>query len=294
MIIQSYNHNYTVLRSRRTSRQSTCYECVDYQNEGTPFDVIVLQSVSDRVKEYLATLEEYPNFHEVEECFQGSHKYYVVLVPPKGRRLNEKLHLEICGLAERTRIGKALMEHIILRNMPLYFLLEGLKKEHVWIDDSLDIHLQYELKDIENYEKATMTELGRRLDAWMKLLFPRECKSKNCTQLKEFRDFLKKGQFQSYMEVYDGYLLVYKHFMEMTEEEEEAQLPRWTHLVRESLEKIYQHYHILLGAALLLLLAGLLAGFIHYKQKEHEPMEEGFTYIGTVKIQKGEGAEESD
>lgn len=282
MVIQSEKHRYTVISRMKTGRQSTCYQC---KEDNQDFYIVVLFHISDRVKEYLAQLEWKQNFQDLEECFQGKHKYYVVFYTPVGRLVKEKLNRENCSLEERARIAKEMLERMLLQNMPVYFVQDGLSGEHVWINDTADICFQYELKDIEGYEKITMADVGKRLEEWLHRLFPREIKSRACEELSEYREFLKQGEYTTYMEIYDAFLIVYKKIMEAVERGEEF-LPRpWKERICEWGKQFGRKYHVWMAAAGLLLLLCLTVGFVIHSRKNDAKAEQGFSFIGTINLE---------
>lgn len=314
MVIKNLNNEYEVIQKMKSYSKNTVYQC-RYQSGGKVrvCDIIHLKDMAGNreVITYFNTILLKQLWQDLIECFVKKESIYVVvkshpysnlaeLLMEGGHSMEEKHPMEgghsteeAFSLPERARIFENLCERIILQNMPYYILYDGLQKEHVVVNQRLEVYMQYDLDHIRNYHEYTMEDICDSVFFWLNLIFKKECRYKSSEQLMRFKARLKWGksisrqEFQNYMDLYKAYMEVNKELLQLYEEGVLYVHRTLPYRIWEQIKKFVSRVKYILLVLILVLTVGVsIVVYRNHLQKVHSNVSV-LDRIGTVEIEGG-------
>lgn len=226
MRFTNFNRSYQVMRHLGGTEKTEEFLCVEENERGN--EACLLVRVTDLVlaKRLTLFLEEKikdREFTDYRECFQEDGALLVVLGYSLHQSLTERLKAEYCGRREKAEIARKLLEQLLLLNPHPYFACNGLEPEQITVNESLEVHLNYHLKNIDRFEDYSMSEVGEQLQKIFLLLFEEEVKKQLYPLLEEYLRRLGTENEWSYLQIYQNFMPVYE---ELLPEIAKEQLPK--------------------------------------------------------------------
>lgn len=283
MMIQSLEKQYIVIKYCFSDSNMERYICQE-ETGSARYTIVRIKNklwITEAV-EFLMHQKENSHFTDFVSCFFSEECLFVVMKHGEGISLEEKLQNENCLLEERLAMGKGILERILILNMPDYFLKDCLKPGNVILSTTLEVSFQYELLDIDDYERVRFWQVQNCLWKLFETLFWQELKKKMLPPVTRFCDLLKKGGYQDILEIYTAYDKMCKEVQELSYDE--VLLPQtWSFRLWDRMKKHIPVFKRICALVLIL----LAVVFLIYTVRES--MQEGgekksFEYIGTLEI----------
>lgn len=290
MIIRNYDSGYVVIRHVHSSSLKDIYICrKTTEKTGREYTVIRVKDIGlcQQIIEFFTREIDEEKFSDFVECFTFEGKMNLVFLYSQAPGLAEKLNEEACPFAERLETAHKLLERIIYLDMPPAFLADALEMDHITVDRGLEIRFNYELTYIYRLSDYTVREIGMKMEGVFRQIFSVELARKTCPEIREYMDWLKTGDYGSYMDIFYKFNQYYAVLRTRTDIDraQPATVPFRTWAV---IRKILGILKKILMAALLIGAFGYLiytiVDFVAPKVSDAEAVER-FDYIGTVEIQ---------
>jgi hypothetical protein len=232
-------------------------------------------------------LKEQSSFTDFYDCFSKDGFLYLVFLHNDYPLLVKKLDNERCELKERLEIGKMLLEHILMLNMPDFILYDALSESGVTVSPALEVQFNYSLTSIRQYQTIGIAEVKKRIGILFTHLFEYELKKEASVDIEDFIEELKELEFKNYFEIFKKYEALYE---KLSAGDLIQKIKPHTFLFRlwDRIKGLGKYVKPLVSAAIVLLIAGYLIYSILNK-KVDEATVFNFEQIGTVTIDNGAG-----
>lgn len=142
-------------------------------------------------------------------CFSKDGFLNLVFTHSDYTGLFDKLKNELCPLRERIEIGKKLLEHIIMQNVPDFILYDALAADNVTVSNALDIKFNYRLESALQHASIGIDDVRDRLKIIYERLFDYEIQRMASAEIDDFLNDLGKTRFGNYFEIYKRYEQLY-------------------------------------------------------------------------------------
>lgn len=217
------DRSYQVLRHLGGTDKTEEFLCTELTGRENAACLLVRIADPILAKHLVLFLEEKVGgreFTDYRECFQENGALLAVFRYSTDQSLAERLRAEYCGRRERAEIARGLLERLLLLAPHPYFAWNGLEPDQITVNRSLEVHLNYHLKRLGQFEDCTMQEVGQQLQKVFRLLFAEEEKKQLYPLLEEYLRRLGEENDWSYLQLYQDFLPVYAEL-----EQEAAQEP---------------------------------------------------------------------
>lgn len=226
MRFTNFDRSYQVMRYLDGTEKTEEYLCTELT--GREHTTCLLVRVTDSVlaKHLILFLEEKikdQEFTDYRECFQVDGALIAVFRYSCEQNLAERLQTECCGRRERAEIARSLLERLLLLNPPPYFAWNGLEPSQITVSRSLEVHLNYHLKNLEKFEDCSFQDVGHQLQNVFQMLFEEEQKKQLYPLLGEYMRRLGTTTEWTYHQLYQDFFPVYKA---LVHENYQEQLPK--------------------------------------------------------------------
>lgn len=284
MVIETFEHKYPVCCVKEINDKYESYICRNVTDGG----LCSVLSLKDKrlfpgIIEGLTAIVNPGIFTDYLEHFIFEDKLCVVMRYRDGMSLENKLSTETVPLAEKMEIGRRILEKIIIRRIPDYFLAKSCHTKNIIIDRDLTPHFNYPIEDIEHMWKYTQGAAISYVKDLLREIFSAELKRRVPTVLMDFFDELpacfEKGGL---IEVYSAYYNMMT--MAIGNKTEEEPKTFWF-IVWEKIKSAASRFKRVL--LIVIVLAAL--GYLFYTIAGiggREEKSDNFSSIGTVEIPK--------
>ncbi len=252
MRFENFDRCYQVIRHLGSTEKTEEFLCTELNKKEHTACILVRLTDSVLAKSFTLFLDEKINdreFTDYLECFQQDGAWYAVFRYSLNQSLTERLQEEHCLLRERAEIARGLLERLLLLDPHPYFAWNALRPEQITVSRSLEVHWNYHLERVGQFDSCSMREVEQCLLVLFRLLFENEEKKKVYPGLEKYLQELDAGRKESWLELYQDFMPVYE---ELLLEVLEEQLPKtfWFR-VWEKLKKFFGFCRKLLMAAIL-------------------------------------------
>ena len=231
MMIQNADRCYQVMRRMGDAPVGGAHKTEEFlctELNGREETPCLLVRVTDTAlaKAFTLFLEEKirdREFTDYLECFQADGAFYAAFRHSLDQSLPLRLQEERCSLRERAQIARGLLEQLLIQNPHPYFAWNGLRPEQITVNRSLDVHWNYHLERVGQFDDCTMQEVCARLQSVLRLLFREEEGKGLYPLLEEYLQSLSRVQEPTYLQIYQSFLRVYE---ELLQEPDSRGLPR--------------------------------------------------------------------
>lgn len=283
MIIETLETKYEVIRYLYSDRHIERYICRVEDGDDT-FTCIRIKEKKwiVSVMEFLMGQLENRDFTDLSACFVNEEHLYIMMRYTEGILLEEKLSYEETELEERLELAKAILDRLLLQNMPDYFMNDCLQLSRIHVSPGMSIGFEYELAGITDYEKTRFADVESRVAKIMELLFADELSKKTLPAMEKYIKSLKKNGYRDLMEMYTVYDELYKAILAM--DESELVTPRTGRFrAWERFKKIMRPVKKIVAVLLILGSIGFLI-WTAYTSSQDGNSSKVFEYIGSVEI----------
>lgn len=294
MLIRNYDSDYIVVEHVQSTASRELYLCHKLQDSSKQeYDVLCMKDVELCRKTIAHITQELDasKFIDFVEYFTFQGSLALVFVHNSGIPLVQKLTSERCPFLERLEMAHNLLEHMVYLNMPLNFQVDALDLEHILVVQGQEIRFQYGFAHMERWSQCKMQEVGSGVNLALRQLFAVELEQMTCPELEQFLQWLLRGEYQSYLEIYEAFGPCYETLKKKTEQELSA--PKTLSFrIWEKIKRIAQWLKRILMVALVLGALVYLAislGEYLFPSDSDGIATNRFDYIGTVQIQDGTG-----
>lgn len=283
MMIQTLGRKYNVIRYVYSDSNTERYICME-EEEGTNYTVIRIKNRMwiMRTMEFLMRQMENHAFTDFVSCFASGEYMHVVMKYAEGIPLKGKLQDENCPLEERMAIGKAILDKIMLLNMPDYFLQDCLKQESIIVSPALEINFRYCLSDINQYGRVQFRDVQICLRRLFEALFGWEMDRRVLAPASRFCSLLKRGEYQDILAVYADYGAICREIGDIPAVELATPRTRGF-LAWERIKRCFAPVKKILFL-LVMLCAVFFLVYSVYESMQEGGRKELFEYIGTLEI----------
>jgi hypothetical protein len=290
MVINTLKHNYYVIHKLNEDQEFETHLCYEVdKNTQNRYRVLRLKSkdLTYQLISVFMELKEQSSFTDFYDCFSKDGFLYLVFLHNDYPLLVKKLDNERCELKERLEIGKTLLEHILMLNMPDFILYDALSESGVTVSPALEVQFNYSLTSIRQYQTIGISEVKKRICILFTHLFEYELKKEASGDIEDFITELKELEFKNYFEIFKKYEALYE---KLSTGDLIQKIKPHTFLFRlwDRIKGLGKYVKPLVSAAIVLLIAGYLIYSIMNK-KVDEATVFNFEQIGTVTIDNGTG-----
>ena len=297
MIIQTHNSCYEVIRPESSDHTKDVYLCRRLQEDrDRSYTVICMKDigVSQSLIEYFTNEVDTEKTTDFIEYFTYEGKLTFVFLYSRYITVEKKLLKDSCSFEERLVIGKNIMERMLYLHMPLALQADALDKNHITVSESLDIRFNYELSITDRLHDYTVQDIGRLLADIYQIIYSNEIRNNSCQELNGYLQWLKDGEYESYLDMFYRFHALYQLLKEKKPEELEQPHTR-LFIIWERLKKLICKLKKLLIALLML---GAVLYLVYsvtelVKPKSWNPAgANAYRYIGTLEIKDTEAIKE--
>lgn len=212
MIIESMTHRYYVICRESVCETYDIYRCRELNEAAKEAYLVYCVKETELIKALARAFtgeEDFGNFEEYYECFSSCGMLCLVFCHYEQTTLARKLRDETCSLAERTAIGKKLLQRLLILDMPDFLMSEVLSVDHILVDASLSIHFRYQLEGILLAGEQRTEKIYRGMADIFTALFAEEIALEKCSEIPVFIQGLTSGEHggeaQGLLQVYQEY-----------------------------------------------------------------------------------------
>lgn len=219
MLIETYDHIYTVLQHLHSDPDMDSYVC-RRKSDRQLYLIIRIRdkNVTNHIMEFICDQKNNKNFSDFIEYFVSEGDLHVVFAYAQGVPLQKKLE-QPNTLKERMMLGKRILEKLILLGQPYYFICECLKPEHIVVTDAGEIGFRYTLEHVERYNTYTARQALNSLHNVLQLLFEGELRKNVLDPMETYLLQLLKEERLDCMAQYRLYNEVCEEILNMPEDD---------------------------------------------------------------------------
>lgn len=282
MVIHNLSKQYRVIREWVGEGETLQYIC---REETEQKDYRIAKQDLKRVSgnEIRFFMEQLHNegFRDFIDYFTDAQNLYLVMAHPAGESLASKMQ-ESCSLKERLEIGRNLLEHIVLFNLPPFFFKAAMNSELIMVSRSLEIGLGYDLSHLGEFEESDFHEACVMLGQILSELYKEELSIRAFPPMEVFIYDLKDNGFATVLEIYERFQSIYEEWADKKKEElkpESFAFRFWAFVkkIGNLLKKLF---------TLAILLAAVAYLVFSVREAIRMPdKHDNYSVIGTLKIQ---------
>lgn len=292
MTIQSLKHQYYIVQVVSDTETTAHYYAREPEAE-TGTRLIDLYCLKDRetIRGLIMTFLDQLNntaFEDYYDCFAKDGELFVAFLHHEEPLLVDKLRLEECLFKERTEIAKAILQKILLLNMPTFLLYHAIQKEHIMVSPSLSVYFLYALEDLSVNDQIMQEDVNARIAEVFRLIFERELELEISEDLTSFIQGLEGEKYEDCFAIYQAYL----ELLDGLKLGETMKPNTFWFRVWERIKELWEKGKPMLKGALFLVLFGLLIYWL-LKPRETYVAKYDFSRIGTLTIEQDETEEDA-
>lgn len=206
MLIQTLGKEYTIIKYIYSDDRMERYLC---REEGTGEKKTVVR-IKDREwitenMEFFMQQMDNTHFTDFEACFVSDGYLHIIMRHTDGVTLREKLDNEKCTVDERLAVGRALLDKMMVQDMPGYFLQDCLKVTNIIVTAGQDVGFEYEMSGGIRKGKVPFPEVQNSLSKVFKQMFSHELHHKTAAPLCRFYQNLRQGKYEEFLDIYTAY-----------------------------------------------------------------------------------------
>lgn len=208
MVIQALNEDFDVIHIKQISEEYAVLQCRIF---GKQEDYTVLHfKKAETVKRLLPlfySLQENIEFEDFKGCFSREEELYIVFRKRQGISLAEQLAGKTLSLEQRIRIGKQILEKLLLWRLPDFIICQLLDVTRILIRDN-NVEFAYDW-DVSMEENPSMTMVNQRMAELLMTLFQEEAEHAISSRLMKLLDDLQQDVPADFFAIYEAYSGLY-------------------------------------------------------------------------------------
>jgi hypothetical protein len=206
--IRAFDENFDIIHKNKVSEEYSVLQC---QIPGKTEDYTVLHfERAETVKRLLPlfySLQENVEFEDYRGCFSREEELYIVFRKRQGISLAEQLAGSRLSLEQRIRIGKQVLEKLLLWRLPDFMLCQLLDESRILIQDE-SVGFAYDW-DLSMGEHCSMTMVNKRMAGLLRALFQEEAEHAASPRLMKLLDDLEQDIPEDFFAIYEAYSSLY-------------------------------------------------------------------------------------
>lgn len=204
MNLYALNENFEVIHIKQIEKE---YEILQCQAGDKKDEYTVLHFMNERyVKKLLQPFFSLMDNHMYEDykgCFTKEDDLYLVFYRRKGIPLAKLLQEKILSAEQKIRIGKHVLEKILLWNLPEFMVCQLLCMERVLMDgEEVVFHYEWEQQALLEVDMKLVNE---KMAAFTRQLFQREIECSIGHGLTELTVYFEQGKPEDVFAIYESY-----------------------------------------------------------------------------------------
>lgn len=208
MGIRAFDENFDIIHKNKISEEYSVLQC---RIPGKTEDYTVLHfERAETVKRLLPlfySLQENVEFEDYRGCFSREEELYIVFRKRQGISLAEQLAGSRLSLEQRIRIGKQVLEKLLLWRLPDFMLCQLLDESRILIQDE-SVGFAYDW-DLSMGEHCRMTMVNKRMAGLLRALFQEEAEHAASPRLMKLLDDLEQDIPEDFFAIYEAYSSLY-------------------------------------------------------------------------------------
>lgn len=208
MVIRALNEDFDVIHIKQISEEYAVLQCRIF---GKQEDYTVLHfKKAETVKRLLPlfySLQENIEFEDFKGCFSREEELYIVFRKRQGISLAEQLAGKTLSLEQRIRIGKQILEKLLLWRLPDFIICQLLDVTRILIRDN-NVEFAYDW-DVSMEENPSMTMVNQRMAELLMALFQEEAEHAISSRLMKLLDDLQQDVPADFFAIYEAYSGLY-------------------------------------------------------------------------------------
>lgn len=208
MGIRAFDENFDIIHKNKVSEEYSVLQC---RIPGKTEDYTVLHfERAETVKRLLPlfySLQENVEFEDYRGCFSREEELYIVFRKRQGISLAEQLAGSRLSLEQRIRIGKQVLEKLLLWRLPDFMLCQLLDESRILIQDE-SVGFAYDW-DLSMGEHCSMTMVNKRMAGLLRALFQEEAEHAASPRLMKLLDDLEQDIPEDFFAIYEAYSSLY-------------------------------------------------------------------------------------
>lgn len=208
MGIRAFDENFDIIHKNKISEEYSVLQC---RIPGKTEDYTVLHfERAETIKRLLPlfySLQENVEFEDYRGCFSREEELYIVFRKRQGISLAEQLAGSRLSLEQRIRIGKQVLEKLLLWRLPDFMLCQLLDESRILIQDE-SVEFAYDW-DLSMGEHCSMTMVNKRMAGLLRALFQEEAEHAASPRLMKLLDDLEQDIPEDFFAIYEAYSSLY-------------------------------------------------------------------------------------
>lgn len=292
MLISNEHSDYLVIQHVQSTPEWESYLCQKIPSTSdVRYDVLCVKDMTLCCKliERFVPEVNAKKFSDFVEAFTFACQLVLVFFHSTGMPLKEKLSEQHCPFTERLELAHNLLERMVYLQMPVYFQVDALQGEHILVEHGQEIRFRYGFTQLGKLNTCTIQDVGNGVGLALNQLFTLELQQQTCPELSAFLQWLKQGEYQSYLDLYERFIPYYQVLQNKSEQELTSPHTPFFRLWKKIKIGIHWLKKILMVALVIGALVYLLYSVAEYcflsDPSEVSAAPGPFEQIGTVKIQ---------
>lgn len=208
MVIRAFDEDFDIIHIKQVSEEYSILQC---RISGKKEDYTVLHfERAETVKRLLPlfySLQDNMEFEDYKGCFSREEELYIVFRKKQGILLAEQLADNRLSLEQRIRIGKQVLEKLLLWRLPDFMLCQLLNVNRILIQNE-NVEFAYDW-DLSMGENFGMTMVNQRMEGLLKDLFQEEAEHAVSPRLMKLLDDLERDIPEDFFAIYETYSSLY-------------------------------------------------------------------------------------
>ena len=251
MVIRVLSNNYFVEQTITSENENSLpqYIC---KNVTSPDDrryrliQLPIENVPPDLIRWLADIRKKKSFLELKEY--ANETGFLVIAVDQGKQnaysLADAFTSRELSLQERLQITGKLLEKLVLSEMPVYFVENAISMEQILITDAYEISFAFDLSEILNYEKASISKVRKQIQTVLNTIFKKELSKGKFPEMKHFITKIGQNDYKDFLEIYQGYKPILENWInkEVSDLEQfgfKAKLKRFFKTLKKILKPIF-------------------------------------------------------
>ncbi len=284
MTVQTVDNTYIVINELPSEYGRNRFVCIRKSDDKKVFLFkINNRQIILKIMEYVSSCEKNKNFSDFCDYFTMDGCLYMAFEYGEGRTITDvcKEHM---SLKERVELLSRIMQLIIIEDMPEFFQYICLDTDNIMVDTTGTISFDYNIKDIENYDKYTIEDVWQNLLKVVNIIFSHELKIHSIEVIDKWVNSISNNRYEQLIDAYKDFNNISPNIKDTSEMV--RTMPKTKGFKRW--EKIKGSFKFIKRLLVIILIVVSLAYLIFTintsNKRQHE--KNVFDTIGTLKIEE--------
>lgn len=206
MIIHIRENDYLVLFPAGTGQEVREYICSRVnRTDSRRYKIVQIPSsrVHGGIIPYLMEQMQQVNFHEFMDYSTDAEYLTILMDCGEGDFLEAKLKEKSLTLAERLKMARKLLEHLLLSAFPPYFIYASMGIGRIKVNAAMEYSFDFQLSDLLYYEQIDFSRACQKLTDVLEQIFAEEQKRRAFPEMERFLYRLRRSEFQELLPIYE-------------------------------------------------------------------------------------------